>query len=563
MDFNTGNEDLRSILGNGASYVVPRFQRDYSWEEEHWRDLWEDILVATSDEGEAHYMGYLVLKREGEKEFIVIDGQQRLTTLSLLVLAGLYLLKDDAFPDISAETKQERLEDLQGKYIGTKDSVTLQPANKLQLNRNNDEYYQTITRLETPPVRKIKSSERLLWQATGFFKKKLRETCTSGEDVARLIDRMVGRLFFTRIIVGDELNAYRVFETLNARGVQLSTPDLLKNYLFSKIAATGAHESQLDNLDKQWAAISTQLGNSSFPRFVLAEWNRNHPLVRRSELFRRIRLSIHSPELAMKYLKNLRSRSEVYAALQDPEDEFWHQTPAVKRPLQVLKSFAITQPIGLLMTVQEVLSQEAFERVLRWIEVISIRYNVIGNRSTQFQEGAYNKASRAIFETRSLEKAVPHLRELYPDDDEVIEECARKQFASKRHHKGVRFVLARIEEFVGQNQIAIKDSDLTLEHFLPQNASGGWNTDNVEEDRLEALAHRFGNLALLSSSSHRKLGNNSPEMKRERLDDTFRTNQMLKDEDWDLELIEKRGRWLGRQLTATWRIDFPARPSSN
>ena len=89
-NFKTENNTYRKLLGNGLTYRIPRFQRDYSWSDEEWEDLWADIVETTRDGGEpAHYMGYLVLQSKDERTFEVIDGQQRLTTLSIIVLAVL------------------------------------------------------------------------------------------------------------------------------------------------------------------------------------------------------------------------------------------------------------------------------------------------------------------------------------------------------------------------------------------------------------------------------------------------------------------------------------------
>ncbi|MFN6066912.1 MAG: DUF262 domain-containing protein, partial [Pseudanabaena sp.] len=90
MNFNTSNQSLRQLLGNGLLYRVPPFQRDYSWTDEEWDDLWQDILGLFAEDGEtAHYMGYLVLQSSNNKQFDIIDGQQRLTTISILILAAL------------------------------------------------------------------------------------------------------------------------------------------------------------------------------------------------------------------------------------------------------------------------------------------------------------------------------------------------------------------------------------------------------------------------------------------------------------------------------------------
>ena len=93
-NFKTENNTYRKLIGNGLIYRIPPFQRDYSWKDDEWEDLWLDILGTITEGGEpAHYMGYLVLQSEDDKSFDVIDGQQRLTTLTLIILAVLKNLK--------------------------------------------------------------------------------------------------------------------------------------------------------------------------------------------------------------------------------------------------------------------------------------------------------------------------------------------------------------------------------------------------------------------------------------------------------------------------------------
>jgi len=143
INFNTSNQTYRQLLGNGLSYRVPPFQRDYSWEEDEWDNLWQDIQGILESDGEpAHYMGYLVLQTSDNKTFDVIDGQQRLTTISLLMLAILKSLQGLVEATVEAENNRRRIEQLRNTYIGFLDPVTLVPKSKLILNRNNDAYYQ-------------------------------------------------------------------------------------------------------------------------------------------------------------------------------------------------------------------------------------------------------------------------------------------------------------------------------------------------------------------------------------------------------------------------------------
>src|SRR5579859_6329465 len=124
INFNTSNQTLRPLFGNGLTYSVPRFQRDYSWTQDQWDDLWQDIEGTIKPGGEpAHYMGYLVLQTQDNKSFDVIDGQQRLTTLSLttlslLILAVLKTLQELAESGVDADNNRRRLEQLRSSYIG-------------------------------------------------------------------------------------------------------------------------------------------------------------------------------------------------------------------------------------------------------------------------------------------------------------------------------------------------------------------------------------------------------------------------------------------------------------
>ncbi len=119
MNFNTANSTFRQLLGNGLTYQVPRFQRDYSWTPDEWDDLWQDILGLFDDDPEPmHYMGYLVLQSSDNKQYDIIDGQQRITTLSVMILAALSHLEDIAQSGADSDKNRQRKEQLRNSYIG-------------------------------------------------------------------------------------------------------------------------------------------------------------------------------------------------------------------------------------------------------------------------------------------------------------------------------------------------------------------------------------------------------------------------------------------------------------
>lgn len=255
-------------------------------------------------------MGYLVLQSQDKKNFDLIDGQQRLiTTLSIIVLATLKNLQKLIDQNIAPEENEQRKEQLRNGFIGYPDPVTLIPKSKLNLNRNNNDLYQHyLVPLKTPPKRNLKATEHLMRKAYEWFIDAVGQNFNQdnqGTDLAKFIDSLSDKLFFTVIMVNDELNAYKVFETLNARGVKLSSTDLLKNYLFSVVHNERNNERELRELENQWEKLVGLLGSADLPDFLRAFWNSRNEFVRHSELFKRIRSKINTREKVFTLIREM------------------------------------------------------------------------------------------------------------------------------------------------------------------------------------------------------------------------------------------------------------------
>ena len=220
------NRRFSEIMSNNRRYIVPPFQRDYSWEDEQWEELWEDIEQMQQSQIQ-HFMGYLVLQTEDGKSFQIIDGQQRITTVSIIILAVLKTLQALVDDQIDKEANEQRIEEYKRTYIGVFDSITLTTSPKLVLNRHNNQHFRAmVERLEVPTRRRLTKTNRALNRAFEFFVNKLSQKKKDGRTLATLVGNIADGLLFTAITVKDDLNAYTVFETLNARGVHLATPDL-------------------------------------------------------------------------------------------------------------------------------------------------------------------------------------------------------------------------------------------------------------------------------------------------------------------------------------------------
>ena len=167
---NTSTENFSTIIGNNKKFVVPKFQRDYSWDTEQWDDLWQDIETMLTNEEEDHYMGYLVLQTSDDKLHYVIDGQQRLTTIMILILSAMKCIQMLIEQGCEMEDNQKRLDNLTNTYIGKVDPVSLDYDNILVLNRNNNSYYKDyIVKMDTSLVRGLNGSEKLMKSCFNFF----------------------------------------------------------------------------------------------------------------------------------------------------------------------------------------------------------------------------------------------------------------------------------------------------------------------------------------------------------------------------------------------------------
>ena len=561
MNFNTSNSTFRQFIGSGQSYRVPRFQREYFWGEDEWDDLWQDISALFGDEP-AHYMGYLVLQSTDNRAFEIIDGQQRITTLSLLMLAAVAHLRDLAGSDSPLDPENRRAEQLRSSYIGFLDPVSLVSRSKLELGRHNDRFYQDfLVPLEPLPIRGLNASERLLRQAFLWFKECLsKHAGNDGESVASFIDCVVDRLFFTVITVTDELNAFKVFESLNARGVRLSATDLLKNFLFSVVAREGAHESEVKTLEARWESIVDLLGNESLPEYLRVYWNSRNPLTRKTALFKTIRSAIRNRADAFELIRNMDRCARVYAALQSPADREW--SPEERDGLTQLRLFNVRQPFAVLLAAFDRLGEQdraEFGRFLKAICVVSFRYNVICRRQANEQEALYNRIACGIMngDIGNISGAIQALHPIYPEDREFRAAFADKTLKTQRHRRVIRYILLRLERSLSGQEYDFESATFNIEHVLPENPEQGW--DQFDDRQREEFTYRLGNQTLLATSANRDLEHSPYERKREVFQQSeFEITRKLAEQfdAWTAEKLQAHQNWMAKQATNAWKISF-------
>jgi len=565
MSFNTSNDTFRRLMGGGLSYQIPPFQRDYAWTDEQWDDLWQDILGLFNNEDDAedtHYMGYLVLQTSDHKQFDVIDGQQRITTITLIILAVLKVLQDLVDASVHSEENKKRLSALRESYVGDLDPVTLTTRSKLTLNRHNDTYYQNyiVDQLDTSSRRGFKSSAHQLRKAFAWFYEKIRDYLKDNTDqgaaLAKFVDQFVDKLFFTVIIVQDELNAFKVFETLNARGVQLSSTDLLKNYLFSVVSKGNTDTHDLENLEKRWGDIVDALGSQNFPDFLRVYWNSRNKLVRKNGLFKEIRKNITQKQQAFDLLRNLDRDARIYASLTDPSDNIWNERE--REAFENLRRFNVKQHLSLLLACYNSFfesDRNHFTRVVQAVAVLSFRYNVICGFPANEQERTYN----AIAQTVSINgtDVIPRLLTLYPDDDTFKGAFAKKDLktTNSRNRKIVKDILLNLEYKLTNASFDAADDSITIEHIMPENPDANW--DEIEETIQDRMVYRLGNMTLLNAQDNKNLGNSGYDAKKNiYANSAYGVTRAIAENyhTWDEDKVNSRQEYMAKQAVSLWRI---------
>lgn len=553
------NKTFEEVMSNGKQYFVPQFQRDYSWEEEQWHELWQDIEEMRNNKKQ-HFLGYLVLENDenDNKKYEIIDGQQRLTTISLIFIVALKKLKNLINEDIEKDRNEYRLEDFKKRYMGVFDPVRIASDPKLTLNRHNADYFnRMIKALDTVNDSKMSATNRNLQKAFKFFDEKCLNKYQTGEEIAELLTNIGEGLLFIVINVKDDDNAYSIFETLNSRGMHLSTSDLLKNYLLSKLSQSNIYsDDDFDEFEKKWYHVIEQLGERAFTKFLRSQWAISNKLENKNRLYNVLKTNIHSEKITS-YIEDLQRDSSIYALLQSPNDENWYENEHsthhqdIKKSLQSLLIFGVEQPLSVLMAAYNKYDSAMFRDLCQSIEIITIRYNVICKKQANKQETIYNDISNAIYnDGAKLKDIIPLLKDVYPKNEEFIGDFKRK---SEKTNKKALYLLKQIETKLSNGKEP--SANATLEHVLPEKPFSEWQEHFGIHNYLDCI-YKLGNTAILSDKEN-KLANQRPFSEKKQIlkNSGYKINEHIAEYDeWNIDTLSFHQQWLAERAATVWRI---------
>jgi len=557
---------IGKLISSDTPIRVPAFQRSYSWTDEEVKQLWIDITEAIDSKDAEYFLGPMVVKK-GDKFLEIIDGQQRITTIFIILSVIRRMLRENGDP--------KRADLISYKYFGEDDFETLALEPRFQMNEENDIMFQkyvvadtTESKIKSEMKNKLKKDTNyLLLQAISVIWESLieRQKSVSLKDfdqgtLFELQAYLNSKIHVLLLKVEDEADAFVIFETLNDRGKSLNTIDLLKNHVFGH--AGTKYINQAKNL---WAAIRENLAEiDPSEKFLYQYWASIHGRTPKAKLFRLMRKEINDAKSAIDFIKNINDTSRVYAALNSSGHPFWDNYDQRTRDnLDTLKMLDTQQAIPIMLAAAKVFTPEEFRKLTDILIVMTVRYNLIGELRTGVLANYYSEVPAKITNGEILKaaKVFREFRTIYPKDQDFKDAFLKKSLKDTRK---ARYILAEIEKHIngGVSAVVNDPKNVNLEHILPKNPSQDWNDTikTIDKDDLPDYTVKIGNLALVSTASNKNAGSKGFESKKETIfnkEKIITFTKMIGDySNWTKSTIEDRQSKLADQAVKVWKIEI-------
>lgn len=534
---------LQPIIEGTKQYVVPLFQRPYSWTKKEWEILWNDIVeLSETGDNRSHFIGSIVTMPtisvpEGIAKYLLIDGQQRLATIFIIFA----LLRDKAKQAGQFELSEEIYNTLLvNQYKKDFDYYKFQPT---QIDR--DSFQRIIASASDTPT-----SPNQILNAYQFFERKFRQTSI---DIQTLKKTIISNMSIVSIVLDPDDNPHLVFESLNAKGRPLTQADLIRNYFFMRI-----HINEQENIYScYWEPMQKALGEN-LTEFIRHYLMRDGKIIKQNDVYFSLK-DIVSLGNALDYLKELLKFSGYYKKLIYTEYETHSE---IRKLLSRLNRFEVNTAYPFLLNCyddysENKISAEEFISILKVIENFLIRRfvcNVPTHGLNKIFPSLYPNIRNKGFETvlDGLKKVLQ--TKGYPKDVEFKSRMmdAKLYGAGDRAIK-TKLILESVEEIYGHKE-QVSFESLSIEHIMPQTLTEYWQNHLGDEWEItyELLLHTIGNLTLTAYNA--ELSNDDFESKKNRLCNShLEMNKYFKDKTtWEKEDIENRSEHLAEVSLSIW-----------
>jgi hypothetical protein len=562
-------EGLGHILADNVLYV-PTYQRSYAWKSEHVTALLEDLAGAIFKKSQGrsgeYFLGSVVTikKDDADRSLEVVDGQQRLATTSIIIAA----IRDYFFRAHDDEAANA----LEKEYLRWFDLVTREHPPRLRLNETDNDYYNAAI-LTRPRDRQkgnapVKASHRRIAKAYRVAANYITKVASqygkqdSAKALVQWVEFLRDSAQVIRVTVQDDADAFVIFETLNDRGLELSTSDLLKNYLF------GLSGDRISEAKERWLGMTGALDTVSrrdvSVDYIRQLWGSINGVIRKRELFYEIKKTVSNKQAAINFATELSESSILYAAILNPTHDTWNRYgTASKQAIATLRLLRMERVRTLLLALLKFFPEGDVKKAMPFLVSVSVRIIIAGPPGWEvenaFADAAMKIRSEEIKNTADLAK---ELSKIVPNDEKF-----EQRFSTARvtNAQLARYYLRALEEAVVDDPnrtevISDRETDLNLEHIMPQSGRDqSWS--HIPDDRATELSRRLGNMTLLNPKVNSQIKSNdfASKVKHYKASKGTRLTTMLADkfdgQEWGEQQIDEWQKSLAKLALKAWPIN--------
>jgi len=545
---------ILKIFSNAFIFSIPQFQRPYAWTTEQAGELLEDIITFMND-GDVqpdklppYFLGSIVLIKGGDPKSEVIDGQQRLTTLTILLSVLRSLVPKEHVAGLTTFLYQEGI-----PIAGIENSyrITLRPKDK--------QFFQDYIQNEGG-IKKLKSlnqvlrdSQKNIWENALFFLKRLENF--SEKKLTDLAQYIITRCFLVVVSTPDLDSAYRIFSVLNDRGLPLSHTDILKAEIIGKLPS-----SHQDKYNTRWEELEAILEREMFQNLFTHIRTIYRKVKSQDTILKEFRLYVRPTDDPQLFIDDVLSPyAEAFYAIKNRCYEASWGAEQVNNLFKWLNQIDNSDwiPPAILYLSRNKNNSDLLIRFFTDLERLAAGF--------MFLRANVNKR---IERYSRLLTAIESKDDLYAPDSPLQLTTKEKQDIVEYLHGDLyqswfcKYVLLRLDETLADSGASYNYPIITIEHVLPQTPAPGstWLTLFPDEKQRVNYVHQMGNLVLLTRKKNSEAQNYEFKKKRDvyfkkgNISPFALTSQVTNEDEWTPAVIERRQRQLIDKLVNIWRL---------
>lgn len=526
IDFDPDKKRIEDLFDTSLRMVIPRYQRTFTWTRDNLEEFYEDFLEESENpEDNLAFLGTILFSIDADGTLEVVDGQQRLITITIFFAAARDVLRN------VIQTQESLLasEALQGKIkksasFGSSYGTPAIPV-KLTVGVEIEEIFSKLIYDNTEDHKKVTAKnkpERKVKDAYTYFYSKIKELVDRpglrSEDKISLINKQIKKINmidYIDIRVTNKEVAYNLFESHNAKGLALAKTDLIKNYYFGRLKGGDREKNErMDSWDMLFDRLedeTTYMLPDRFFNYMLQSYEGNFTS---SMLYRRIKPTMQNPEAFFnKLTRDVESMIDLKTASTD-DKQVDRSLESINRVLKVNQCFIF---LLALYRNRAKLSKKTYGDIVHLIENFTYLYSGVTNSPTNALEKVYSKYALSLnkriedvkgtfqdsdkqrIAAQLLDALRKDLKEIAPKFNTFLEAFSALNYESQKDKALIRYTFSRIESHHSEGMVQLGDA-FTLDHVLPQK----------EVKNMGARYHSMGNLVPLSGPANSSKGSASP-----------------------------------------------------